>query len=157
MARTRFRTQEWHNQDGAIGCSLLCSPSREEQLTTVQGHHWKKPWNVGLGLKHPLYHKDQGTRPSKSKRSSYSLTTLPLPQANTLLCSEVSPEPLAPPVRKENPRGTTTPTSIVGHSVGAPTLASHHGDCRGIYKTQTLGKRLWQRRQSRDLQPPAHR
>lgn len=39
----------------------------------------------------------------KGKKNCYILTALPLPQANTIPCREVSFEPLFPPVTKENP------------------------------------------------------
>lgn len=71
----------------------------------------------------------------EDKTSSYTLTTPPLPQNSTTLCGEVFREPPIPPVGKENPGGNVSSRSILGHSVGAPTLISHHRDYRGIIGT----------------------
>ena len=77
--------------------------------------------------------------------SRYTLTTLPLTQASAAPWREVSSKSSAPPVGKENPQGTTSSPSVVGHFAGATTLISHHRDCRGICGAQPLGIWLWQR------------
>ena len=61
----------------------------------------------------------------KAKKSSYTLSALPLPQ--------VSPQPhgpQSPPVGNKS-QLDIPPPSMVGHFVGAPTLIMPHEDCRG--------------------------
>lgn len=74
----------------------------------------------------PLEHRNHDRLHQKGKRSSYTLTTSPLPQANVALCAELSPETPVPPVAKENPGGQPAPPNFVDHFVGTPTLISHH-------------------------------
>lgn len=55
-------------------------------------------------------------------------TTLPLPQASTTPCGEISPEPSVPPIGKENPGGSNPPhLQHWGHFVRAPTLIVPQG------------------------------
>lgn len=65
------------------------------------------------------------------------MITLPILQTCTSSVREVFPEPLVPPVKKENSVGTTSPLLPYGHFVKAPILILHHGDHREICKIQT--------------------
>lgn len=65
------------------------------------------------------------------------MITLPILQTCILSVREVFPEPLVPPVKKENSVGTTSLLLHYGHFVKAPILILHHGNHKEICKIQT--------------------
>lgn len=136
---------EWRHQDGNLGCSWLCFPSQEEQLTSNQERDTAERILVyGGEAEVPFCSTETQTDCIRRVRSGYALLLL---QSIAALCREVSREPSVPPMGKENPLGTIiTPPYIGAHFVRIPTLISHHGDFRGICGAQPLGIWLWWRR-----------
>lgn len=106
----------WH---GLV--SWLPSPS-QEQLATIQEHNTtERIVEHGDEAEAIPNHRDHDRLHWNSKKSSYTLVALPLPEASTALCREVFPATPAPPapVGKENSRRTTSHfPSIVDHFVG---------------------------------------
>lgn len=77
---------------------------------------------------------------------SYTLTSFLLPQASAAAHGHVSPEPLAPPVKKRTQRGQPTHQQDCGLLCGSPYSDSHSGDFRGICVVQSPRSWLWWRK-----------
>ena len=90
-----------------------------------------------MRLKHPLHHRDQDRLHYKSKGSSYVLTTLPLRQASAAPRENVSESPVLA-VGKKYTGDHQLPPNNVDCFVGASTLILPQGDCRGIFRAQSL-------------------
>lgn len=89
----------WHHQDGDISCYWLCSPSPEQQLTTIHGQdNTERILELRSEAEAPPAPQRPRWTTLKGKRKSYMPTTMPLPQAGTAPCWEALPEPMFPPI-----------------------------------------------------------
>lgn len=93
------KSLEWHHQDGDISCYWLCSPSPEQQLTTIHGQdNTERILELRSEAEAPPAPQRPRWTTLKGKRKSYMPTTMPLPQAGTAPCWEALPEPMFPPI-----------------------------------------------------------
>lgn len=63
----------------------------------------RESWSTRVRLEHPLHHRDPDRRHLKGKRSGFTQTKWPLPQA-CAAPAKVSPKPMAPSMGKREPR-----------------------------------------------------
>lgn len=123
------------------------SISSQEYNNSKTRYHWKNARTGKWGSSTPIT-TEQDRLHHKGKRSNYLLPTLPLCQASTVAHENVSSESLVLPVGKREPTGVNQlPPSIVDCFMGASTLISPQGDCRGLSSPQSLRIWLWQRRE----------
>lgn len=95
------------------------------------GYHWENG-RTGGETEVPPASPRQDRLLWRDKRSSHVLTPLPCPGPLPHCIREVCPEPLVPPVGKENLGRHPTSPSVVGGFVGALILISRSGDHREI-------------------------
>lgn len=112
----------------------------------------RKPWNMGVGLKHtpPEHHRDQDRLHWKGERSDH----ITLSQANTVPWEEVFTESLFLQREKRTQEWQPNPhPQYCGLLCGIPYSDLPPWDCREICGAQTL--EICDREEGSDLQKPA--
>ena len=111
--------------------------------------------STGVRLKYPLNLRDQGKLHQKVREAATRWPHWPSPRTVQHYAERSSLSRWFLQREKRTQGGQPISFNIVGCSVGAPTLISHYGNCRGIYVAQPLG--ICDREAGRGLQQSTHR